>query len=100
MQAETNTLRVAAIGESAKSRLLRNGRIGFAASFSNTFHRFFQVADLEENIYPRPRVVAMQADANRGGLKPSAALRHRMERPSEDLLEKNPGPSGIGFSRP
>src|SRR6185437_8669719 len=65
-----NPQRIAAVCEPANIRLIGDRRIDVPARMPNRFHSCFQVRDLEEHVDLRTRIVAVQAHANTGTLKP------------------------------
>jgi hypothetical protein len=88
VKAETNALRISAIGESTESWFLGSRRIGFTSGLPNECYRLLQVRDFQESVYLRVRVVAVQTNAHGWRLKPSSALSHGMKVPAEDTLEE------------
>ena len=72
MQTERNPQRISTVCKPAKVRLMGDRRIDVPAGVPNALDGRIQVRDCEEHIDLRPRIVAVQADADTRTLKPAA----------------------------
>src|SRR3977135_38649 len=97
MEAETNSLRVAAHRKTAKSGLLGARFAGLTTQLPHLRNRFFQIGHTEENVDAGIGIISMQPSSHGRSLEPALrASSHGMKIPAEQLFQESPSLGGIG----